>query len=87
MSKDGGPAFPAVRISYGTGLAGSDERVYRPGMSLRAWFAGQVLKGLASDPNLSFGTVEKPYNPWEWCAKEAVRAADAILKELEVPPP
>ena len=41
--KDGGPAFPCIRISYGTGVAGSDQRVHLPGMSLRDWFAGMAL--------------------------------------------
>lgn len=37
---DGGPAFPTQDGPLSNG---------KPGMTLRDWFAGQVLQGLASD--------------------------------------
>ncbi len=53
MSKnDGGPAFPFVdhaeltTIGLGHGAA-ADVPTSRPGMSLRDWFAGQVVPALA----------------------------------------
>ena len=44
IQNDGGPAFPCEAVPGAT-----DERWQpRPGMSLRDWFAGQVLVGLLS---------------------------------------
>lgn len=64
MSKKdtGGPAFPE---SCGDQII--------PGMTLRDWFAGQYLNGLAGN-EASCGTNE------EW-AKEAYIVADAMLAE------
>lgn len=55
----GGYAFPG------------DATVMRGGMTMRDWFAGQALAGLASDDEL---TVEK-------MASIAYRAADAMIAE------
>lgn len=43
MSSDGGPAFPHVGCNTNGGI-----NVVEPGMSLRDWFAGQALAGMAS---------------------------------------
>lgn len=71
MSKDGGPAFPV-------------DRLYEPGMSLRAWLAGQALP--ATIPaRLSGSHMEDVALLREWtlrAAKDAVRIADAVLEEL-----
>jgi len=40
--KDGGAAFPVFDSARG----GMDYQCYDPGMTLRDWFAGQVLAGM-----------------------------------------
>ena len=57
---DGGPAFPS-------------DRAGQVGMSLRDWFAGQVLQGLASNE-------ERWVSANEVIAKACYEAADAMLK-------
>lgn len=49
MSKtnDGGPAFPVKRVCRDS--QGIDHEIHEQGMSLRDWFAGQALAGLASN--------------------------------------
>ena len=61
---DGGPAFPR---------AGSDYVKAQEGMSLRDWFAGQVLQGLASNE-------ERWVSANEVIAKACYEAADAMLQ-------
>lgn len=65
---DGGPAFPVETTAT----------PYAPGMSLRAYFAGQALAGFCSTHDES--------GVWSWrsadAAKEAVRCADALIAEL-----
>ncbi len=68
MSKqhdDGGPAFPV----YAPGLSN--------GMSLRDWFAGQALAGIA---------VRDTVLPFEDEAAAAYRYADAMLAARKEPP-
>lgn len=61
---DGGPTFPAQE----------DERMFGSyGMSLRDWFAGQVLAGIVANPEGGTGGVEI-VSLW------AYRYADAMLK-------
>ena len=67
-TNNGGPAFPFV-----AGLAGHKDN--KAGMTLRDWFAGQYLNGLAGN-EASCGTNE------EW-AKEAYTVADAMLAERD----
>jgi hypothetical protein len=50
------------------------------GASLRDYFAAKAMQGMASDPEIYFGTNEKPYNPWPWIAEQAYKAADAMLE-------
>ena len=57
---DGGPAFPS-------------DRAGQVGMSLRDWFAGQVLQGLASNE-------ERWVSANEVIAKACYEAADEMLK-------
>ena len=44
----------------------------KPGLTLRDWFAGQALAGIASDPTIDLSLVERA----EW----SYRMADAMLK-------
>ena len=63
---DGGPAFP---MSFGEGPS-------QEGMTLRDWFAGQALAGLASLPTLTVKSLDdEPYS------RVAYRLADAMLAE------
>lgn len=64
---DGGPAFPQDL----QGRRGDDPQYQ--GMSLRDWFAGQVLQGLASNE-------ERWVSANEVIAKACYEAADAMLK-------
>lgn len=68
---DGGPAF-----GHGDHVHGG-----YPGMSIRDWFAGQALAGMASisleDGDMVMG--------WADMSKAAYRAADAMLAERQKP--
>lgn len=64
--KDGGPAFPVE--SYD---AAADMDTVKHGMSLRDWFAGQVLASAAALP---FGEAD-----YKFRAKVAYAQADAML--------
>lgn len=77
-TNDGGPAFP---LFCGKGDVST-------GMSLRAYFAGEAMKGLCANPELArretvtiehFGTVGVD----QFYANLSVRRADALIKELE----
>lgn len=73
MTNDGGPAFPVSWDMDG-------DRVAMPGMSLRDWFAGQVLAGLWANPRDDY-TVAR-----EDKAVEAYRQADAMLAARNAKP-
>lgn len=65
--KDGGPAFPQTV---------SEQNRYTEhyfGMSLRDWFAGQALSGMAGRDHWGPALPER-------CAQEAYELADAMLK-------
>jgi len=75
MSKidDGGSAFPSEQKTLPDGTW---DQTYQPGMSLRDWFAGQVINGTyAGDHSTSFATD----------AAEAYRQADAMLAARKEP--
>jgi hypothetical protein len=74
---DGGPAFPNEYAASG-----------HNGMSLRDWFAGQVMNGFACDtydtslklqPEETKEMVRKRY--WETVVKTSYEIADAMLAE------
>lgn len=75
---NGGPAFPQPRPDYSQAYGGANMPF--GGMSLRDWFAGQVLNGLLSDSD------ERPENDEtledfaESIAAGAYQMADAMLK-------
>lgn len=70
---DGGPAFPAATDN-------------RSGMSLRDWFAGQALAGLAAvfaDYDYVKTAAENGMTVPEFTAKRVYEYADAMLAERE----
>jgi hypothetical protein len=70
---DGGSAFPvhSNHVVFGDKVVAAHE----PGMSLRAWLAGQALAGLINRYD------EHPNNLAQ-CAELACNAADAVIAEL-----
>ena len=77
---DGGPAFPVVDLS----------KTRYSGMSLRAWFAGEAMKGFAHGLHIPscderLHTIPGSMSLAEYraaAATEAVAWADAMLAEL-----
>lgn len=72
LSTDGGPAFP-----HGNQELGDKHRIAHPGMTLRDYFAAQVMSGLSANADWNGKT-------WEQAAIAAYRGADAMLKAREV---
>lgn len=71
LSRAGGPAFP--RQAVGSDLAGIVD-CGAEGMTLRDWFAGQVLAGMMADEGLAIG--EKQFSI---DAARAYAMADAMI--------
>ena len=71
--KDGGPAFPAVKMREN----GSPECT--EGMTLRDWFAGQALNGLIACPDIQISSLSG-------YAQQAYRQADAMIVERKKSP-
>lgn len=65
---DGGPAYPQTMDHCRAAVMGIPQ-----GMTLRDWFAGQVMAGLMADSE-----VDMPPEEYAACA---YRNADAMLKE------
>jgi hypothetical protein len=74
---DGGPAFPVPDVYHPNGQI----EYGSPGMSLRAYFAGQALQGwLASySPELQHPAAD---DCERWVAELSVKMADALIAEL-----
>jgi len=70
--KDGGPAFP---VPIAVGPAGDEYHSELHGMTLRDYFAGQVLAGLHADETLG--------NNAKAMSLYAYAVAGAMLKERE----
>lgn len=87
MKNDGGPAFPSGESYTRTDLVGNQTRnskmALEPGMSLRDWFAGQMLNGLA--PRIfDQGYPQKmELVEVQWAVASAYLLADAMLAERE----
>lgn len=45
---DGGPAFPRSAVANDYGIAYGEQ----DGMTLRDWFAGQIIAGWSANPNV-----------------------------------
>lgn len=72
---NGGPAFPA-EVGPGCSEVPTGPATWRmPGMTLREWFAGQVLLGLVSDGEW------QPDDYFATTAETAFKLADAMLAE------
>jgi hypothetical protein len=70
---DGGPAFPSGLVSIGDG----DHQAFSNGMTLRDWFAGQALAGLAAN------CTDAGLSTWlpDSIAARAYQYADAVIAE------
>lgn len=78
--KDGGPAFPSHPGIYTADADGGQiRRLDAPGMTLRDWFAGQALAGMA-------GIWQKEGLDAADIASDAYRLADAMLAARKEPP-
>jgi len=78
---DGGSAFPELP-TYNT-PDGCISVNTKPGMSLRAYFAGHALSGwLASQPKNNGVPIRAIYEDAESIANAAILYADALIAEL-----
>ena len=77
---DGGPAFPRNPGQAGTDVGSEtwlrDTGLVQDGMTLRDWFAGQVITGLTM--GVMPGDDQEPFDD---AARSAYRLADAMLAE------
>ena len=83
---DGGTAFPTVATAtthgfYADGQPCMTHYGSTPGMTLRAWFAGQALMGWAAGRNHSMCDSDP-----DKVANTCVAYADALIQKLEVKP-
>jgi hypothetical protein len=69
MSNDGGPAFPDVQFTHNNG----DTSFKNNGMTLRDYFAGQVLAGIAASRHVSEQDT--------WLGVVSYKIADHMLRE------
>lgn len=71
MSKNNEPAFPVV--------AQEPPYYIKEGMTLRDWFASQVINGLCAQPDVL------PIDQWDigYMAQHSYKIADAMLAERE----
>lgn len=77
--KDGGPAFPHPNLFYGDPGRPETKKAAYPGMTLRDYFAGQIIMGLVSNAErLDLRIVEG--------AAKAYEIADAMLAVRERQP-
>lgn len=74
--KEGGTAFPAIRIISGDNY-NRPMQVHTTGMTLRDYFAAQAMQALLSGSSFSDGQ-------WELEADAAYKIADAMLEAREI---
>lgn len=80
---DGGPAFPTKVRKTCEQMGGFEYQSEHPGMSLRAYLAGQALQGIVSNQKWFDFVVLKNQNPAPCFAAQACELADAVIAELE----
>lgn len=80
QQKDGGPAFPQIDTRTAGENGDYRQETYSyGGMTLRQWYAGQALIGLAASNNGHwFGAQDTPE-----MARRAFAAADAMLAQVQ----
>ena len=76
-NKDGGSAYPMFNNQKGD--CSRDDFIYESGMTLRDYFAGQVLAGLMADANVNLNETENV----KVIAASCYEIADAMLAERE----
>jgi len=88
--KQGCPAFPVVLINTSSKEMSEGEytvppftKIYFPGMSLRSYFAGQALSGIAATQYADKTWATLGYE--QDAAALSVRLADALIAELAKP--
>ncbi|WP_375568713.1 hypothetical protein ABWH92_12175 [Ahrensia marina] len=80
--EDGGPAFPLIVPLKFKGGVLVENNVFT-GLSLRDWFAGQALAGIASISNEGFSLSEVDCAAWAYQYADAMIAARSTVKEGE----
>lgn len=60
---------------------GKDFAYNMDGLTKRELFAAMAMSNWDAN-ELSFGTYGRPDNPWPWVAEQSVKAADALIAEL-----
>jgi hypothetical protein len=83
IADDGGPAYPGEQ---GHTPGGTWNQTWNPGMTLRDWFAGQVLVGLLASegPDFAYKGSDSVTRE-ELVASFAYKQAEAMLAERRKP--
>lgn len=87
--KDGGPAFPRPPFTPGDFHDSMAEAGFastgHPGMSLRQYYIGQIIAGMAAGPfwndNVQGGEGSQEFR--RMFAKAAIATVDTLLEEME----
>ena len=61
---------------------GNDFVYNMDGLTKRELFAAMAMQGLMASKELDYGTYAEPSDPLPWVMQESVRAADALIAEL-----
>jgi len=79
--KDGGPAFP--QHGWSSNPAVIEQMKTQGGMTLRDWFAGQIIAAMLSVPGSTVSLDDSPGLIGAQQARTAYALADAMLKARE----
>lgn len=80
---DGGPAFPEIKIETEKHYEGNKNiRIYKSGMTLRDYFAGQALMGILGNSSI-IDYLPSDLNGTYNIENYAYKYADAMLAERE----
>ena len=88
MIRDGGPAFPRPHSTAEWGEYIDEDRPAQPGMSLRDYFAGQVLAGivdlevgrLLADDERDAREVVESITEWAWMLADSMIEARGVYE-------